>query len=174
MEASKFLPWAVAVGYSGTMPSANSLAHGPELAAERRWPWARLDTTLSQQFPQTIARQESSIRLISSGIRVSASLAAAVASNLFASFGLGVGLDATHVAPSGPGAKPAFWVTDPLVRAAASLENAYGHLVVSLRAGVDLDLLAPRYLISRSDGAQVLWMPSRWRPFVSLRLGYAF
>jgi hypothetical protein len=65
-------------------------------------------------------------------------------------------------------------VTDPLVRALATLEHASGDVVVSACIGVDLDLLATRYLVASSDGTRVLWTPWRWRPFAAVRLGFAF
>jgi hypothetical protein len=118
--------WAIAAGYSGTMLSADSVAHGPELGAERRWPRLRLGMTLSQHFQQTVTRADVGMGLLSSGIRVSVALPKTITSHLSASFGLGAGVDATLVTPNGNGAKSAFWVTDPLVRAMATLEHAFG------------------------------------------------
>jgi hypothetical protein len=69
---------------------------------------------------------------------------------------------------------PAFWVTDPIVLAMAMVDRDFGSLVVSVRVGVDFDLISPRYLIALSDGTHALWTPSRWRPFASMRLGFAF
>jgi hypothetical protein len=130
--------------------------------------------TLSQHFQQTVTRADAGMGLLSSGIRVFAALPKAITSHLSASFGLGAGVDATLVTPNGNGAKSAFWVTDPLVRAMATLEHAFGDAVVSAGIGVDLDLLATRYLVALSDGTRVLWTPWRWRPFVVMRLGFAF
>ena len=156
------------------MLSADSVAHGPELGAERRWPRLRLGMTLSQHFQQTVTRTDVGMGLLSSGIRVFVALPKTITSHLSASFGLGAGVDATLVTPNGNGAKSAFWVTDPLVRAMATLEHAFGDAVVSAGIGVDLDLLATRYLVALSDGTRVLWAPWRWRPFAVMRLGFAF
>ena len=166
--------WAIAAGYSGIMLSTDSVAHGPELSAERRWPRLHLGMTLLQQLPRTVTRDEVDMRLLSSGIRMVVAFPTAIASRLSASFGLGAGVDATHVTPSGNGAQPAFWATDPLVLAIATLDRAFGAAVVSLRIGVDLDLLAARYLVVRTDGTRVLWTPWRWRPFAAMRFGFAF
>jgi len=166
--------WAIAAGYSGTMLSSDSVAHGPELSAERRWRHLRLGVILSQQLPLTVTRSEVDMRLLSSGIRFVATFPAAITSHLSASFGLGAGVDATHVSPRGNGAQPAFWATDPLVAAMATLERAFGAAVVSVRVGVDLDLLATRYLVARADATSVLWSPWRWRPAAALQLGFAF
>jgi len=174
MPVSPVPRWGITVGYSGTMLSTDSVAHGPELGAERRWPRLRLDVTLAQHLPQTVTRADAGMRLLSSGIRIVAAFPTAITSHLSASFGLGAGVDATHVAPNGNGAQPAFWVTDPLVRAIATLEHAFGDAVVSAGIGVDLDLLATRYLVALSDGTRVLWTPWRWRPFAVMRLGFAF
>ena len=114
------------------------------------------------------------MRLLSSGIRIVAAFPTAITSRLSAAFGLGAGVDATHVAPNGNGAQPAFWATDPLIVAMAMLEHPFGAVVVSARAGVDFDLLATRYLIARSELTGVLWTPWRLRPFVAMRLGFAF
>ena len=166
--------WAITAGYSATMLSTDSVAHGPELGAERRWPRLRLAVNLLQQLPRTVTRDEVDMRLLSSGIRVSVAFPTAITSRLSASFGLGLGVDATHLTPTGTGARPASWATDPLVVGLATLERAFGAVLVSVRIGVDLDLLATRYLVDRSDGTSVLWTPWRWRPFVALRLGFAF
>jgi hypothetical protein len=166
--------WAVGAGYSGTMRSTDSFAHGPELGVEHRWPLLRLGMTLSQQFQQTVTSSNVGMGLLSSGIRISMALAEAITPHLAASFGLGAGVDATHVTPNGNGARAAFWATDPLVLAMATLERAYGPFVVSVRVGVDFDLISPHYLVDSSSGTRVLWTPSRWRPFVAMRLGFAF
>ena len=166
--------WAIAVGYSGTMLSTDYLAHGPELGVERRWTHLWLGMTLSQQFPQTVNGADVGMRLLSSGIRISAAFPRAITSHLSASIGLGAGVDATRVTPNGNGAQPAFWATDPFVLAVATLEHSYGRVLVSVRVGVDFDLLAPQYVVDSSDGARVLWTPSWWRPFAALRLGFAF
>ena len=166
--------WGIAAGYFATMLSTASVAHGPELGAERRWPGLRLGLTLSQEFLQTVTSADVGMHLLSSGIRVSVAFPKAITSHLAASLGLGAGVDATHVTPNGTGAQPSFWVTDPLVVAMATVEHAYGELVVSVRVGVDVDLIAPQYLVAGSDGPRVLWTPSRWRPFAALRLGLLF
>ena len=166
--------WVIMAGYSATMLSTDSVAHGPELGAERRWPRLRLAVNLLQQLPRTVTRNEVDIRLLSSGVRMSVAFPTAITSRLSASFGVGLGVDATHVTPTGTGARPASWATDPLVVGLATLERAFGAVLVSVRIGVDLDLLATRYLVDRSDGTSVLWTPWRWRPFVALRLGFAF
>ena len=166
--------WAIAAGYSGTMLSADSVAHGPELSAERRWPRFRLGVTLWQQLPLAVTRGDVNMRLLSSGIHLLAAFPAAITSHLSASLGLGAGVDATRVTPRGNGAQPAFWATDPLVLAMATIEHAFGAAVVSVCIGVDLDLLATRYLVARSDATSVLWSPWRWRPYAALRFGFAF
>jgi hypothetical protein len=166
--------WAITAGYSGTMLSKDFVAHGPELGAERRWLGLRLGVTLSQQLPQTVTRNEADMRMVSSGIRIVAAFPMAITSRLSASLGLGAGIDATHVDPSGTGAKPAFWATDPLVLAMTTIEHTFGALVVSAGIGVDLNLLATRYLVTHSSGDVVLWTPWRWRPFAALRFGSAF
>jgi hypothetical protein len=166
--------WAIAAGYSGTLLSSNSFAHGPELSAERRWPRLRLGLTLWQQLPLTVTPNDVGMRLMSSGIRFVAAFPVAITSRLSASFGLGAGGDATHVSPKGNGARPSFWATDPLVLAMATLEHAFGAAVVSVRLGVDRDLLATRYLVARSDATSVLWAPWRWRPCAVMQLGFAF
>src|SRR5208283_5983009 len=106
-----------------TMLSADSVANGPELGAERRWPRLRLGVNLLQQFPRTVTRDEVDLRFLSSGIRMSVAFPTAITSGLSASFGLGAGVDATHVTPNGTGARPASWATDPLVLAMATLEQ---------------------------------------------------
>jgi hypothetical protein len=156
------------------MLSTDSVAHGPELGAERLWPHLHLGMTILQQLPLTVTRGGVDMRLLSSGIRVVAAFPMAIASRLSASFGLGAGLDATHVAPDGTGSAPAFWATDPLVLAMATLDHALGAAVVSVRVGVDLDLLAARYLVAHASGNSVLWTPWRWRPFAAMRIGFAF
>jgi hypothetical protein len=166
--------WAIAAGYSGTMLSTDSVAHGPELGADLLWPRFRLGMILSQQFQQTVTRSDTGMHLLSSGIRIVAAFPTAITSRLSASLGLGAGVDATHVEPNGVGAQPAFWATDPLVLAMATLDRAFAASVVSLRVGVDVDLLATRYLVARSNATNVLWTPWRWRPFAALQFGLAF
>ena len=166
--------WAIAAGYSGTMLSTDSIAHGPELYGERRWPRLRLGVILRQQLPLTVARSDVDMRLLSSGIHFVAAFPAAITSHLSASFGLGAGVDATRVNPGGNGARPAFWATDPLVTAMAALERAFGAAIVSAGIGVDADLLDTRYLVTHSSGTGVVWTPWRWRPFAAMRLGLAF
>jgi hypothetical protein len=56
----------------------------------------------------------------------------------------------------------------------ATLDRAFAASVVSLRVGVDVDLLATRYLVARSNATNVLWTPWRWRPFAALQFGLAF
>jgi hypothetical protein len=156
------------------MLSTDALAQGPELSAERRWLRLRLGVTLLQQLPLAVTRGDVDMRLLSSGIRFIAGFPTAITSHLSASFGLGAGVDATRVTPRGNGAQPAFWATDPLLVAMATLEHAFGAAVVSVRIGVDMDLLATRYLVARSDATSVLWTPWRWRPSATLRFGFAF
>jgi hypothetical protein len=166
--------WAITAGYSGTMLSTDSVSHGPELSAERRWPRLRLGVTLWQQLPLAVTRGDVDMRLLSSGIHLLVAFPAAITSHLSASLGLGAGVDATRVTPRGNGAQPAFWATDPLVLAMATIEHAFGTAVVSVCIGVDWDLLATRYLVARSDATSVVWTPWRWRPYAGLRLGFAF
>jgi hypothetical protein len=156
------------------MLASDFLAHGPELSAERRWLRLRLAVTLWQQLPLAVTRGDVDMHLMSSGIHFVAAFPVAIASHLSASFGLGAGADATRVSPKGNGAQPVFWATDPLVLAMATLERAFGAAVVSVRLGIDMDLLATRYLVARSDATRVLWAPWRWRPSAALRLGFAF
>ena len=166
--------WAVAAGYSGTMLASDFVAHGPELGAELRKHHLHLGIALLQRLPLTVTRTEISTRLISSGVRIHAALPIALGSRTSASVGMGVGLDATHVAPAGIGATSAFWVTDPLVLALATLERAFGGALVSAHLGVEWDALASRYSVARSNGTVVLWTPQRFRPFATIRLGMAF
>jgi hypothetical protein len=130
--------------------------------------------TLLQQLPLAVTRGDLDMRLLSSGIRIVAAFPTAITSHLSASLGLGAGADATRVTPRGNGAQPAFWATDPMLVAMATLEHAFGAAVVSVRIGVDMDLLATRYLVARSDATSVLWTPWRWRPSAALRFGFAF
>jgi hypothetical protein len=166
--------WTVSAGYSGAMLTSDSIVHGPELGAGLRWRRLHLDVTLLQSLPQTVNRGGLGTQLVSSGFRLVASLPAAIGPRTLASIGLGAGVDATHVAPSGTGAAPAFWATDPLLLAVVEIERAWGHELVSLRAGVDWDLLDTRYLVIRQNGASPLWSPWHWRPFVALHLGHQF
>jgi hypothetical protein len=166
--------WAIMAGYSGTILSSDSVAHGPELSAERRWLRLRLGVTVWQQLPLAVTRGDIDMRLISSGLHLVAAFPAAITRHLSASFGLGAGVDATRVSPKGNGAQPAFWATDPLVLAMATLEHAFGPAVVSVRIGVNVDLLATRYLVTRSDATNVLWAPWRWQPSAAMRFGFAF
>jgi len=95
--------WAIAAGYSGTMLSADSVAHGPELGAERRWPRLRLGMTLSQHFQQTVTRTDVGMGLLSSGIRVFVALPKTITSHLSRRLDWGR-VDATLVTPNGNGA----------------------------------------------------------------------
>lgn len=171
---SRRAEWAIAAGYSGTMLATNFLAHGPELGAERRWPQIRLGMTVSQQFQQAVTLADVATHLDSTAIRFYALSARAITSDLSVSFGVGAGVDATRVAPTGAGAKPSFWATDPMLLAMADLAHSFGQAFVSARVGVEYDLVAPRYLIASDDGTRVLWSPSRWRPLAALRLGLTF
>jgi hypothetical protein len=166
--------WAVAAGYSGTMLASDVVAHGPELGAELRRHHLHLGIALLQRLPLTVNRAGISTRLISSGVRIHAALPMALGSRTSASVGIGVGLDATHVAPAGIGATSAFWVTDPLVLALTTIERALGGVIVSAHLGVEWDALASRYSASRPDGAVVLWTPLRFRPVAAIRLGGSF
>jgi hypothetical protein len=83
------------------MLSADSVAHGPELRAERRWLRLRKRSVPTQHSQQTVTGANAGIR-------------------------------------------------------------------------VDVDILATRYLVARSDEKPVPWAPWRWRPFASMRLGFAF
>jgi hypothetical protein len=166
--------WALAVGYSGTMLASDVVAHGPELGAELRQHNLRLGVTLLQRLPLTVTREGIDTRLISSGVRIHAAMAIALGSHTSASVGIGVGLDATHVAPAGIGAASAFWVTDPLVLALTTLERTFGGVIVSAHLGMEWDALASRYSASRADGTAVLWTPLRFRPTAALRMGWSF
>jgi hypothetical protein len=166
--------WAVAAGYSGTMLASDVVAHGPELGAELRKHHLHLEIALLQRFPLTVTRAGIGTRLISSGVRIHAALPIALGSRTSASIGTGVGLDATHVAPSGIGATSAFWVTDPLVLALTTIEHSFSGVVVSAHLGVEWDALASRYSASRSDGTVALWTPLRFRPVAAIRLGGSF
>lgn len=167
-------PWAIALGYSGTMLASDFVAHGPEFAAELRRHNLRLEIDLLQRFPLTVARAGIDTRLISSGVRLHAALPLALGSRTSVSLGLGIGLDATHVAPAGIGATSTFWVTDPLVLALTTIEHSFGAVVVSAHLGVEWDVLASRYTATRPDGTAVLWMPLRFRPFAAIRFGRLF
>lgn len=166
--------WRIGVGYSGAVLSANSIVQGPELGGELRRPHFHLSITLSQRFPLTVASNELTTRLVSSGARIVAALPVSIGPHVLASVGLGGGMDATHVASQGPGATSAFWATDPLLTAVAAIERGWGSTSVLVRAGVDLDLLATRYVVTHSDGTSAVWTPWRWRPFVGVRLAHAF
>jgi hypothetical protein len=166
--------WALSAGYSGTMLTSNLVAHGPELGAELRRHHLHLGITLAQRFPLTVTRAGISTGLISSGVRIHAALPIALGSRTSASAGMGIGLDATHVAPAGIGATSAFWVTDPLVLATATIERSIGGAILAAHLGVEWDALASRYSATHPDGTVVLWTPQRFRPFAALRLGMAF
>ena len=141
---------------------------------ELRRPHLNLSITLSQRFPLTLTDKDVTTHLLSSGIRMVVAVPASVGPHLLGSIGLGTGIDATHVSSAGPGATTGFWATDPLILAMTSLERAWGATWVSASAGVELDLLATRYLVTRSDGTSTAWTPLRWRPFVALRAVRAF
>jgi hypothetical protein len=166
--------WTIAAGYSGAMLSSGVIAHGPELGTELLWPRLHLGITLLQRFPVTLTSADVSAILLSSGIRVFAAVPAPMGSRLRASFGIGAGLDVTRVAPGGTGARPTFWVADPLVLAIATLQRSFGRFIAAVDAGVDFDLLAPRYSAIRPDETVVIWTPQRWRPFATARLGVVF
>ena len=166
--------WTIAAGYSGAMLSSGVVAHGPELGTELLWPRLHLGITLLQRFPVTLTSPDVSAILLSSGIRVFAAVPAALATSIQASFGIGAGIDVTRVAPGGTGARPTFWVTDPLVLAIATLQRSFGRVVAAIDAGVDFDLLAPRYSAIRPGETVVIWTPQRWRPFATARVGVAF
>jgi hypothetical protein len=172
--ASTPTKWAVAAGYSGTMLSSDFVAHGPELGVERRGHHLHLGITFVQRLPFTVTRSGIDTRLISSGVRIHAALPIALGSRTSASIGMGVGLDATYVAPAGIGATTAFWVTDPLVLALTTVERSLGRVIVSAHLGVEWDALASRYSASRLDGTAVLWTPLRFRPVAAIRIGSFF
>jgi len=166
--------WTIAAGYSGAMLASGVVAHGPELGTEVLWPRLRLGITFLQRFPVTLTSPDVSAILVSSGVRMFAAVPAPMGTRLRASFGIGAGLDVTRVAPGGTGARPTFWVADPLVLAIATLQRSFGRVIAAVDAGVDFDLLAPRYSAIRPDETVVIWTPQRWRPFATARLGVVF
>jgi hypothetical protein len=166
--------WTIAAGYSGARLSAGVIAHGPELGTELLWPRLHLGITLLQRFPVTLTSPEVSAILLSSGLRVFAAVPAALGARLQVSFGIGAGIDITRVTPGGTGARPAFWVTDPLALALATLRRSFGRVIAAVDAGVDFEPLGARYSAVRPEGAVVIWTPQRWRPFATARLGIAF
>jgi hypothetical protein len=173
--------WVVAGAYSGARLSAGVVVHGPGLTAELLWPRLRLGVALLQRFPSTLRSpelsatgQEVTAVLVSSAVRLFAAVPARLTAHLSASIGIGAGLDVTHVAPAGTGATSAFWVSDPMVLGIATLQQFFGGLVAGLDAGVDLDLLAPRYAAIRRGQTVGVWTPQRWRPFAMARLGMVF
>jgi hypothetical protein len=166
--------WAAAVGYSGTMLASNVLAQGPELGVELRRHRFRLSIALLQRLPLTVAQAGVDTRLISSGVRIHASLPVALGAHTSASIGMGVGLDATYVTPAGIGATSAFWVTDPLVLALTTIERSLGRVILSAHLGVEWDTLAAQYSVVRPDGTIVLWTPLRFRPVAAILLGSSF
>ncbi|MES1208082.1 MAG: hypothetical protein ABUS79_19280 [Pseudomonadota bacterium] len=166
--------WVVAAAYSGTRLSAGVVAHGPGLAAELLWPRLRLGVGLLQRLPVTVSSPEVSAELLSSGVRLFAAVPARVTARLWASAGVGAGVDLTRVTPAGSGATPPFWVSDPLVLGIATVQQTLGRIVAAADAGVDFDLIAPRYAVIRSGQTVGVWTPARWRPFATARLGIAF
>ena len=166
--------WTLGGGYSAAMLSGDSVMHGPELTLGLRRPNLHVGVTLLQSLPLTVTRDGLSTQLVSSGLRVVAAYPAAIGARTSASIGVGAGVDATHVAPSGSGATPAFWATDPLVVGVAEIERAWGGALVSACAGVDWDLLDTHYLVTRQNGTSSLWSPWRWRPFLALHVAHKF
>jgi hypothetical protein len=166
--------WAIAAGYSGTMLSSTVISQGPDLNAELRWRRLRLGVTLSQQLPFTVTGAGARARLVSSGLRAFAAVPVAIGSHARASFGVGAGVDATHVAPEAVGATAAYWVTDPLLLALGTLQRALGRLIASVDVGVELDLVAARYSVIDAGATLVVWRPQRWRPFAAARVGLSF
>ncbi|HVY41183.1 MAG TPA: hypothetical protein VHM31_24770 [Polyangia bacterium] len=173
--------WAIAAEYAGARLSSGVVAHGPALVAMRLWPRLQLGVVLLQRFPVTLNSPAAgttnpavSASLTTSGVRLFAALPARLTPRLWASAGLGAGIDVTHVEPGGRGATSAFWVTDPLVLAAASVQRAFGRLLAGVDAGVELDLIAPRYSALRPGQSVTVWTPARWRPFAGARLGVLF
>ena len=173
--------WVLGAAYSGARLSPGVVAHGPGLTAELLWPRLHLGVALLQRLPVTLrsadggaSSPEVSAELVSSGVRLFAALPARLAGHLWASAGVGAGLDVTRVAPAGTGATSAFWVTDPLVLGIATLQQSFGRVVAAVDAGVELDLIAPRYAAVRPEQTVAVWTPDRWRPFATARLGIAF
>ena len=166
--------WMVGVGYSGAILTGDSIVHGPELGVELRRPNFHLSATLLQSLPLTVTQSGLGTRLASSGIRIVAAVPVAIGPRTSASIGLGAGVDATHVAPSGLGATSAFWATDPLALGVAEIERAWGNVFVSMRAGVEWDFFDTHYLVIRQNGTSVLWSPGRWRPFLALHVSHEF
>jgi hypothetical protein len=166
--------WTITAGYTGARLSSGVFAHGPEVGTELRWPRLHLGITLLQWLPVTLTSPDVNAILLSSGLRVFAAVPAAIGTRMQASFGIGAGIDVTRVAPGGTGARPTFWVTDPLALAIATFQRSFGRVIGAVDAGVDFELLGARYSAIRPGGAVVIWTPQHWRPFVAARLGVAF
>jgi hypothetical protein len=168
------LAWSIAAGYSAAALASDVVAHGPELTGELRWRRLHVGLIAMYRSPVTVTGAGVDTRLLSTGARLYAAVPLAIPGRLLASVGLGAGIDATRVAPDGPGATAAFWVTDPLLMVLTTLQRTFGHVVAAVDAGLDGDLLAARYAAIRSGQTTVLWTPSRLRPFAAARLGVSF
>ena len=173
--------WVFGAAYSGARLAAGVLAHGPAVTGEVLWPRLRLGVTLLQRFPVSLSSADVtasnpavSASLVSSGVRLFAAVPARLTARLWASAGVGAGVDVTRVAPAGTGATAPFWVSDPLLLGIATLEHFFGRVVAGIDAGVELDLLAPRYAAIRPGETVAVWTPARWRPFATARLGIVF
>lgn len=173
--------WVIAAGYSAARMSLGVVAQGPGLTAELQWPRLRLGVALLQRFPVTLSSPEVSPSspevsavLVSSGARLFAALPARLTARLSASVGIGAGVDVTRVTPAGTGATPTFWVSDPMVLGIVTVQQSFGRIVAAVDAGVDFDLIAPRYSAVRPGQSVAVWTPERWRPFATARLGIAF
>ncbi|HVT08307.1 MAG TPA: hypothetical protein VHO67_12690 [Polyangia bacterium] len=173
--------WMIGAAYSAARLSAGVIAHGPGLIGARLWPRLHLGVILLQRLPVTLDSPAAgatsppvSASLTASGVRLFAARPAHLTPRLWASAGLGAGVDVTRVAPGGPGATPAFWVTDPLLLGMGSVQRAFGRFVAGVDAGVELDLIAPRYSALRPGQSVTVWTPARWRAFAGVRLGLLF
>ena len=166
--------WAFTAGYSLDALGADALLHGPEFGLQLRLPRLQLQLRIAQRLPLGLTRGQASLRLVSSAARAIAAYPLPLGQGFTLSPGLGAGIDVTRVTPAVNGAVPAFWASDPLLVSQLALEQKWGALLLSGYGGVEWDLVASRYSITRSAGEETVWSPSRVRPCAGVSFGYSF
>lgn len=173
---------SLAAHYEGALLTAARAVHGPGISVDADRDHWRLGASLTGRFPYDASGAGATVRLAPQGLRLSLARLYFFRPTVVMIAALGLGADLTRVTPvaTEPAVVPApsYWALDPALRPSLGLEKRLRKLRVGLVAGLDIDLVAPRYLVANGPPSAVapssrsIWDPWRWKPYAALVVGF--
>jgi hypothetical protein len=160
------------LSYEAQWMGNRAWSHGPGVNVGLGRGPISLDLRTFYRFPFEVRGAELGARITRGGTGIDASFDIELGSAFLWTAGLGSALELSRVSPLNDGAanatlSSAFWVIDGVVRGVSTIGYRWHkRWSISIAGGADVDLALVRYVVSRVDASETVFVPYRVRPFV--------